>query len=85
MVLLHSTLEPLVVYKIVQELSRPSPFLRKLVGRKRMGIFRALLTFSLGVYAGMYAAQNYEVPKVDEPSIAMKKLSDYLEQYKKDK
>jgi len=50
-----------------------------------MAIFRTIITFGLGVYAGMFAAQNYEVPRVDEPTVALKKLTDYLEQYKKEK
>ncbi|MPC25171.1 hypothetical protein E2C01_018274 [Portunus trituberculatus] len=34
------------------------------------------VTFGVGVYAGIYITQNYEVPRVDEPSKLWEKLSD---------
>lgn len=48
-----------------------------------MSFFRTLLTFSLGVYAGMYTTQNYEVPKVDSPKELYERLVEYLSTYKK--
>jgi len=48
-----------------------------------MAFFRTLLTFSAGVYAGIYASQNYEVPKVGSPKELFQQLSDYLSKYKK--
>lgn len=29
----------------------------------------SLVSFGLGLYAGLYAAQNYKVTKVDEPGV----------------
>lgn len=56
---------------------------RRQTYRNSMGLIRGLLIFSVGVYAGMYAAQNYNVPKVDEPQQYFNQLTEYLEQYKK--
>lgn len=41
------------------------------------------LTLGVGVYAGMYIAQNFEVPKVDEPEKIFEKLSKLFEDAKK--
>jgi len=48
-----------------------------------MTFFRTLITFSLGVYAGMYTTQNYEVPKVESPKELYERLLGYLSAYKK--
>ena len=48
-----------------------------------MTFFRTLLTFSLGVYAGIYATQNYEVPKVDSPKELYERFMTYLSSHKK--
>lgn len=37
------------------------------------------LTLGLGVYAGMYLAQNYDVPKVDNPTNVYEKFLDILD------
>ena len=41
------------------------------------------LTLGVGVYAGMFIAQNYDVPKVDDPEKVLEKIKDFAEQYKK--
>ncbi|CAF0771564.1 unnamed protein product [Adineta ricciae] len=42
-----------------------------------------LITFSLGVYAGIYACQNYETPKVQSPAELYGRAKQYLESKKK--
>ncbi|XP_076350948.1 uncharacterized protein LOC143247186 [Tachypleus tridentatus] len=44
---------------------------------------RETVTFGLGVYTGIYIAQNYQVPRVDEPKELWKKIKDFAETYKK--
>lgn len=41
------------------------------------------LTFGAGMYAGIYVTQNYEVPRVDEPSRLWEKVKDWAESHKK--
>lgn len=41
------------------------------------------LTFGAGVYAGIYITQNYEVPRVDEPSKLWEKVKEWAESHKK--
>ena len=48
-----------------------------------MGFLKGLLIFSAGVYGGIYASQNYDVPKVDDPQALIQKIKDYLSQYEK--
>jgi hypothetical protein len=48
-----------------------------------MGAFRGLILLAIGAYAGVYAAQNYDVPRVDDPQNILKKIQDYLKQYEK--
>ncbi|CAF4868023.1 unnamed protein product, partial [Rotaria socialis] len=48
-----------------------------------MSFFRTLITFSLGVYAGLYTTQNYEVPKVDSPKDLYERFVQYVSTYKK--
>jgi Domain of unknown function (DUF4535) len=36
------------------------------------------------VYAGMYVAQNFDVPKVDEPEKVMEKITKMFENAKKE-
>ena len=48
-----------------------------------MAILRTLITFSLGVYAGIYASQNYEVPKAESPKELYERLASYLSSKKK--
>lgn len=54
--------------------------------RKMAGIFKLIyfqLTLGAGVYAGMYIAQNYDVPKVDEPSKVYDKVLALFDDSKK--
>lgn len=57
--------------------------------RKNMGLIRTLIVFGTGFYSGVYVTQNYEIPRVDDPSTlyekTVKNLNDYLEQYRKDR
>ncbi|XP_077543262.1 uncharacterized protein LOC144155594 [Haemaphysalis longicornis] len=41
------------------------------------------VSFGAGVYAGIYAAQNYQVPRVDEPQELWRKVKDFADQYRK--
>ncbi|UJR26933.1 hypothetical protein I4U23_008241 [Adineta vaga] len=50
-----------------------------------MTFFRTLITFSLGVYAGVYTSQNYEVPKVQSPKELYERLAAYLTSHEKKK
>lgn len=47
-------------------------------------MFRGFWTFALGVYAGVYLSQNYEVPKVDDPQSIIKKIKEYADSHRKD-
>ena len=48
-----------------------------------MGLLRGLLLLGIGFYGGIYASQNYDVPKVDDPQMILKRVQDYLKQYEK--
>jgi hypothetical protein len=50
-----------------------------------MTFFRTLITFSLGVYAGVYTSQNYEVPKAESPKQLYEHFVAYLSTYSKKK
>ena len=50
-----------------------------------MGIWSHLISFSIGVYSGLYLAKNYNVPDVPEPEDIVNKIKKYLEDNKKDK
>jgi len=51
-----------------------------------MGVFTKIAVFGLGVYTGIYYAQNGEnVPKVDDPATLLKKIQAYIEQNSKPK
>ncbi|CAP31738.1 Protein CBG12817 [Caenorhabditis briggsae] len=49
-----------------------------------MGLLSHLISMGLGAYAGAYFAQNYELERLPSASEMMKKVEDYLKQYKKD-
>ncbi|KZS18069.1 Uncharacterized protein APZ42_016045 [Daphnia magna] len=46
-------------------------------------MFRGALTFGVGIYAGIYLSQNYQIPRVDEPKVVWEKIQSLMEQYKK--
>lgn len=48
-----------------------------------MGLAKGLLLIAIGAYGGVYACQNYDVPKVDDPQALLKKVQDYLKQFEK--
>jgi len=48
-----------------------------------MGLFNFVTGFVAGVYAGMFLAQNYEIPKVSDPVTMMDKVKKLAEDYKK--
>nr|XP_018906666.1 PREDICTED: uncharacterized protein LOC109036757 [Bemisia tabaci] len=37
-------------------------------------------SFGVGVYAGVYLAQNYEIPKVDDPATVWNRVRTYMEE-----
>lgn len=86
-----ASVDPILVINLLPKLNQYRPLLRAVLGvrgsqfNQRMAIFRTLVTLGLGFYGGVYAAQNYEVPKADDPAAILQKLTDYFEQYKKDK
>ena len=45
---------------------------------RRYGIVRRFFHFSLGIIAGIYISQNYEVPKIESPSKMWNKLKAFL-------
>ena len=48
-----------------------------------MTILRTLMTFSIGIYTGLYTSQNYEVPKVESPKQLYERVVTYVTSYKK--
>lgn len=48
-----------------------------------MGFFKNVFLLALGAYGGIYACQNYEIPRVDDPQNILKKIQEYLKQYEK--
>lgn len=46
-------------------------------------MLKFIVSFGAGVYAGLYAAQNYQVPRVDEPQELWRKMKDFADQYRK--
>ncbi|XP_025989644.1 uncharacterized protein LOC105204856 [Solenopsis invicta] len=50
---------------------------------RTLNMIRFLVSLSIGVYAGIYIAQNYEVPRVDEPAKLYQRVLDFLEENKK--
>jgi len=47
-------------------------------------MFKFLITFGTGVYVGIYLAQNYEVPRVDEPAQIWERIKKFADEHKKD-
>lgn len=48
-----------------------------------MGAFKGFLLIAIGAYGGVYACQNYDIPRVDDPQALFQKLKEYLKQYEK--
>lgn len=48
-----------------------------------MTLFRTLITFSIGVYTGLFASQNYEVPKVESPKQLYERAVAYVTSHQK--
>jgi len=46
-------------------------------------LFAIVVSFGVGVYTGMYVAQNYEVARVDEPKVIMNRIVEWAEQYRR--
>lgn len=46
-------------------------------------MLRFLISLSIGIYAGIYIAQNYEVPRVDEPAKLYQRVLQFLDENKK--
>ncbi|XP_005179248.1 short transmembrane mitochondrial protein 1 [Musca domestica] len=46
-------------------------------------MLKFLLTFSAGIYTGIYISQNYEVPRVDEPSKIIDKIKELADEHRK--
>ena len=51
-------------------------------------VLKFLLTFGTGIYCGIYLSQNYDIPKVWEPSEVYSRVKDFVsemnDKYKKD-
>ena len=43
------------------------------------------MALMIGIYAGIYIDQNYDVPKVYEPKEIWNRLEEFMNQHKKDK
>jgi len=50
-----------------------------------MAIGRNILSLGLGMYAGVYICQNYNIPLVPTPAKVLDKIQKWLEENKKDK
>ncbi|XP_043505106.1 uncharacterized protein LOC122526046 [Polistes fuscatus] len=46
-------------------------------------MLKALISFGLGVYTGLYLNQNYEIPKVDDPTKILERLKEIADDYRK--
>ena len=48
-----------------------------------MGFIKGVIIFAAGAYTGIYACQNYDVPRIDDPQKLWTKVQEYLKQYEK--
>lgn len=48
-----------------------------------MGALRSGAYLLMGFYAGVWASQNYSIPKLEDPQVMLAKLQDYLKEYEK--
>ena len=74
--------------KIFNVLKPYIPRLRRFrLTKKRMGIIKTVVVFGAGFYAGVYASQNYDLPRFDDPNTLSEKvltqINTFLEQYRK--
>jgi hypothetical protein len=46
---------------------------------KRYGLMRRFFHFSLGIIAGIYISQNYEVPTIESPSKMWEKFKVFMD------
>ncbi|XP_046808317.1 uncharacterized protein LOC111685038 isoform X2 [Lucilia cuprina] len=46
-------------------------------------MLKFLITFSAGIYTGIYISQNYEVPRVDEPGKIIDKIKELADEHRK--
>ncbi|CAH1105043.1 unnamed protein product [Psylliodes chrysocephalus] len=44
---------------------------------------RGIFSFLIGIYAGIYLSQNYDVPRVDDPTALYQKIKDFADKHKK--
>ena len=48
-----------------------------------MGLIKGFIIFAAGAYGGVYACQNYDIPRIDDPKNLWAKLQEYLKQFEK--
>uniref|UniRef100_A0A0N5BM04 Secreted protein n=1 Tax=Strongyloides papillosus TaxID=174720 RepID=A0A0N5BM04_STREA len=49
-----------------------------------MGAFAKFVWFTVGLYAGAYYDQNYELPRLPDPTTVPSMIEDYLKRNKKE-
>lgn len=59
-------------------------YFRNILWQNHMGLLAKIVCFFIGGYAGAYADQNYDVPKIPSPSEIQTKVEQFLSQYRKD-
>jgi len=47
-------------------------------------MFKFVITLGAGLYGGMYIAQNFDVPKVDDPEKIFEKITNLFDTAKKE-
>ena len=62
-------------------LIQPCPFAD--IGVSEMSLFNFVTGFLVGVYTGLYASKNYNVPDVPDPRTIVDKVKTFLEENKK--
>ncbi|XP_037939897.1 uncharacterized protein LOC119672824 [Teleopsis dalmanni] len=46
-------------------------------------VLKFVITFSAGIYTGVYISQNYDVPRVDQPSKFIERIKEIANDHKK--
>ncbi|XKL60660.1 hypothetical protein PGB90_007717 [Kerria lacca] len=41
-------------------------------------MIKTLITFGIGIYIGVFVAQNYEIQKVDDPQKILERIKTYI-------